>query len=246
MSALSPERYFPLDEYIDLSRVRVSDWGPAAQIWAENPAPEAIVAALQGIDHVSAWVREDIPERYHFGSHPRVPDVLVEGDLGWMISSRPFMADPNPPKGMHGWDPAYHDMHGILLAMGPDFPAGTRSPAVRSVDLYPLMAELLGLEPAAHEGRLATFSPYLSASGPRSYEIEHFECSEAGPVEVRMAPEHLALHFGQYVHVLAREAAGRWANAGLRFEREKELATGSIDGETLGECRPSGAGDPAN
>jgi predicted AlkP superfamily pyrophosphatase or phosphodiesterase len=237
MTEISPERYFPLDEYIDLSRVRVSDWGPAAQIWAEDMPIEEIVEALQGIDHVTPWTQETIPARYHFGTHPRVPDVVVEGDLGWMISSRPYMANPNPPKGMHGWDPAYHDMHGILLAMGPAFAAGTRSPAVRSVDLYPLMAELLNLEPAEHEGRLDTFRPYLSNREPLVYESLKFECSRAGPIEIRVGPEHLALHVGRYVHVLARETATAWGNTGLHFERSGDTATGSIDGQTLGDCR---------
>lgn len=236
MSELSSERYFPLDEHIDLSRVRVSDWGPVAQIWAENMSVDEIVEALEGIEHITPWTQETIPERFHFGSHPRVPDVAVESDLGWMISSRPYMANPNPPKGMHGWDPAYIDMHGILLAMGPAFSAGTRSPAVRSVDLYPLMAELLDLEPAEHEGRLATFQPYL-AGGARTYDIERFDCSEAGPVELRIGPEHMALHVGEYVHVLAKEGPRQWGNAGLRFEWTGDTATGSIDGQSLGRCR---------
>jgi hypothetical protein len=39
-------------------------------------------------------------------------------------------------------------MHGIFLALGPGLPAGTVVPAVQAVDVYPLLARLLGLRPA--------------------------------------------------------------------------------------------------
>jgi hypothetical protein len=39
-------------------------------------------------------------------------------------------------------------MHGIFLALGPRFPAGGLLPPVRAVDVYPLLARLLGLRPA--------------------------------------------------------------------------------------------------
>ena len=139
MSTVSRERTVALDEHIDLSKVRVSDWGPAAQIWAGEMSADEIVAALDGVEHLQAWKRADIPERYHFGSHYRVPDVLVEADPGWLISSKPYMANPSPPEGMHGWDPALAEMHGVFIARGPGFAPGARSPAVRSVSLYPLM-----------------------------------------------------------------------------------------------------------
>jgi predicted AlkP superfamily pyrophosphatase or phosphodiesterase len=239
MASVSPDRVVALDEYIDLSKVRVSDWGPAAQIWAGELSAEEIVAALEDAAHLRAWTRQDIPERYHFGSHYRVPDVLVEADPGWLISSKPYMANPNPPEGMHGWDPALADMHGIFLARGPDFIPGSRSPAVQSVSVYPLMAHLLGLEPADNEGRLATFLPYLEGDEPPAYRIERFEC-EAGPVEARIGAQHMALHHGERIHVLDRDGPGRFSNAGLSFRMADGKATGSIDGESLGTCRARG------
>lgn len=238
MTRVSPDRTIALDDYIDLSKVRVSDWGPAAQIWAGELSAEALVAALDDVEHLDAWVRADIPDRYHFGSHYRVPDVLVEADPGWLISSKPYMANPDPPEGMHGWDPAYHEMHGVFIARGPAFPAGSRSPAVRSVDLYPLMAELLDVEPAENEGRLATFAPYLESDAALDYRTERFDCSEAPAVEARIGPQHMALHVGRYVYVLPQIEAGQWASPGLRFQITEDGASGAIDGDSLGRCRP--------
>lgn len=236
MSSVSTERVVPLDDHIDLSKVHVSDWGPAAQIWSGEMSAGEIVEALDGVAHIRAWKREDIPDRYHFGDHFRVPDVLVEADPGWLISSRPYMANPNPPEGMHGWDPALAEMHGIFIARGPAFTPGARGPAVRSVSLYPLMTHLLGLDPAEHQGRLETFLPYLGSDEPPSYRIERFDCP-AGPVEARIGPRHMALHHGERIHVLERMGPGEFSQVDLTFRFEDEQASGSLDGQPLGECR---------
>jgi len=236
MSQVSRERTVALDDHIDLSKVHVSDWGPAAQIWAGEMSADRIVDELAGVEHLQAWKREDIPDRYHFGSHYRVPDVLVEAEPGWLISSKPYMANPDPPEGMHGWDPALAEMHGIFIARGPDFTPGAHSPAVRSVSLYPLMTHLLDLEPAEHEGHLETFLPYLGGAEPPPYRVERFDCP-AGPVEARIGPQHMALHHGEHIYVLERDGKDRFSQAGLLFRIEDENATGSVDGRSLGECR---------
>lgn len=236
MSAVSPDRVVALDDHIDLSQVRVSDWGPAAQVWAERMPPDEIVAALDGAAHLRAWKRADIPERYHFGRHYRVPDVLVEADPGWLISSRAYMDRPDPPKGMHGWDPALAEMHGIFIARGPDFIAGSHAPAVAAVDLYPLMAHLLDLDPARNEGRLETFLPYLDRAEPPEYRVVRFDC-QGGDVTARIGPQHMALQLGERVYVLARSGPQAFSAAGLSFRIDGEAAEGSIDGHPLGQCQ---------
>ncbi len=208
MSHIDLERYIMIDDYLDLSQVRITDWGPAAQIWARQMGVDEIMARLENAHpNMRVWRREDIPRRYRFDSHRRVPDVLAEADLGWMINNRPFMAAQQrfPLKGMHGWDPAWREMHGILIAHGPSFAAGSRSPAMRSVDLYALMARLLNLTPAPNEGRLQPFLPYLDAGQARGYERRQFLC-EPGRMEIfaDIATNHLALHIDDQTFVLDR------------------------------------------
>lgn len=240
MTAIDRERYIMLDDYLDLDRVRISDWGPAAQIWATDMSPDAIVEALADAHpRLRVWARDDIPERYRFGSHHRVPDVLAEADPGWMISDRDFMADRQPPAGMHGWDPAWGEMHGIFIARGPDFIPGTRAPAVRSVDLYALLTRLLDLDPAPHEGSITTFAPYLGDGESPDYRIHHFDC-DAGSVQARIGPAHMSLHHAGYIFVLDRietDHAQRFETVGAEFHIDSDRATGRIDGNDLGECR---------
>ncbi|MFW5927174.1 MAG: ectonucleotide pyrophosphatase/phosphodiesterase [Wenzhouxiangella sp.] len=237
MSEIDKSRYIMLNEYLDLGRVRVSDWGPAAQIWATDMPVGDIVDALDGAHpKMRVWARDDIPDRYRFGSHHRVPDVLVEADPGWMISNRAYMAQRQPPRGMHGWDPAHGEQHGLFIAHGPAFPAGSRSPAVRSVDLYALMSELLGLEAAENEGTLAPFAPYLGAGDPPAYRVARFDCA-GERVEARIGPAHMALHVGDAIHVLDRVAEHRYREADLEFTIEDDHAAGVVDGRRLEDCR---------
>lgn len=166
MSDIDPERYIWLDDYLSLGDVHVSDWGPAAQIWAGDLPADGIVEALEDAHpRMRVWKRENTPYHYHFADHPRIAHVLAEADHGWMIASRRNRGAilMRPTRGMHGWDPLHREMHGIFIGHGPAFDSGARLPAVRSIHLHELMAHLLGIEAALNDGDLATFGPALTA-----------------------------------------------------------------------------------
>ena len=244
MSRVDFERYIMLDDYLDLSRVRVSDWGPATQIWATDMPVEEIVASLEGAHpNMRVWAKEDIPPRYQFDNHRRVPDVLAEADLGWMISNKPYMAGRSQFQlyGTHGWDPALAEMHGGFVMQGPDFVAGSQSPAIRSVDLYELMAHLLAIEPSENDGNLAPFMPYLTATEPVVYSTFNFDC-EGSPVEARVAPMHMALHWENEIHVLDRvestnpDHPEQFQAVGLEFGFGDDSASVAIDDRFEADC----------
>jgi len=76
MSNIDPERYIYLDDYLRMSGVHVSDWGPAAQIWAGELDADAIVKALTGVNRrMRVWKKADTPEHYHFSDHARPTTV---------------------------------------------------------------------------------------------------------------------------------------------------------------------------
>ena len=52
------------------------------------------------------------------------------------------------PFGTHGWDPALPSMHAVFAVAGPGVRAGVTVGPVENLDVYPFLAELLGLEPA--------------------------------------------------------------------------------------------------
>src|SRR5690625_7591874 len=100
------------------------------------------------------------------------------------------MSWPDSPAGMHGWDPAVSEMHGIFIARGPGFIPGSRSPAMASVDVYSLMARLPGLKPAKNEGRPDGLLPYLNGSGPSPAHEGHHCHSACNRLAAHAGPEH--------------------------------------------------------
>lgn len=152
MSPTSRDRVILLDDYLDLSRVRVSDWNPLAAIWPATGEEEATYAALrEAHPHLSVWRRGEVPARLAFGTNPRVAPVLALADPGWSITTR-ARYEESPARfdgGNHGYDDDAADMLGLFVARGPGLRTGVRIPVARNVDLYPLLMALLGLPPRA-------------------------------------------------------------------------------------------------
>lgn len=63
--------------------------------------------------------KEDIPAYLNYGSNPRVGDIIVLPDLGWLVEE----GNKTLP-GAHGFDPTYDDMQVMFRACGPDFKKG--------------------------------------------------------------------------------------------------------------------------
>ncbi|MEZ5197704.1 MAG: hypothetical protein R2764_15335 [Bacteroidales bacterium] len=61
-------------------------------------------------------------------------------------------ADKTVGFGAHGYDHANRDMDAIFYACGPAFKENYISPTFNNVDIYPLIAQILGLQPAEVDG----------------------------------------------------------------------------------------------
>lgn len=115
-------------------------------------------------DHYQCWRRGDLPERWQYGRNPRVPPIVCQMDEGWdalypeKLARRPMDAT----RGSHGFDPALPSMRALFVARGPSFVPGTRLPAFDNVDVYPLLARLLGVTPAPNDGDVTPLLPALS------------------------------------------------------------------------------------
>jgi predicted AlkP superfamily pyrophosphatase or phosphodiesterase len=166
MSATSPDRQIYLDDYLDLSTVVLVDSNPLVGLSAKDGRHERIVEALRGRHpRMAVWSREEVPERLRYRDHRRIPPVIALADDGWSLDrrGRTRPADWRPGRGNHGYDNELRSMHGILIARGPAFRQGARVGRVHSVHLYALMAHLLELTPAPHDGSLDAVREMLSA-----------------------------------------------------------------------------------
>lgn len=150
MAAVAPDRVIYLEDLASADMGRSLALGAFMTYY---PAPgreaQAEAALLAPHPHMTCWRKGEIPARYHFGTHRRVSPIFCLPQTGWEITTRAR----RPPKGgNHGFDPYSPEMAAIFIGHGPAFARGRATPLTDNVDVYPLLARLLGVEPEANDG----------------------------------------------------------------------------------------------
>jgi alkaline phosphatase D len=153
MGPTSPDKYVHLNAHIkEQWTSSIIGGNPVYLIEPAEGCADSITLALNPVEGVSAWRKEDIPEHLHYGTSPRFPGIVVVADSLWSIGLNP---DPSGYSGgAHGYDNAFSDMHTIFYAEGPAFKENYRSAPFSNVEVYGIIAEILGLEPATTDGSL--------------------------------------------------------------------------------------------
>lgn len=150
-----------LDDLVPAASIDIVHLGPLAGL---NPKPgqaqqvEKVLLGRQ--DHFECWRKQDLPARWQYGRNLRVPAILCQADPGWrvLMHDKPVS---NQRRGEHGYAPEAPEMRATFVATGPDFINGTQLPAFDNVDVYPLLARLLGITPAVNDGTLEAVLPAL-------------------------------------------------------------------------------------
>jgi len=109
--------------------------------------------------------RADMPAELHFDANPREGDPVVvpNGPFTIRASSPAAGSDhSNKPRGGHGFNPhTMPEMKAIFFATGPDVRSGVRLKPFENVNLYPFIAEMLGLNAPVVDGTLDVLQPAL-------------------------------------------------------------------------------------
>jgi predicted AlkP superfamily pyrophosphatase or phosphodiesterase len=131
--------------------IEVGFTGPVASLHVTRNADAAALRDRVNarLTHGRAYLRAELPERFHYRKDPRIGDVVIVMDEPWMIATS-MVAKLRflEPWGEHGWDPELQSMKALFVISGPGIRQEITIPEVRNVDVYPLMTELLGLRPA--------------------------------------------------------------------------------------------------
>jgi predicted AlkP superfamily pyrophosphatase or phosphodiesterase len=148
--------WIDLDHYADLSQFQ-SD-GVLLYPNDEAAAQKAYEQLHGASDKFVVYRQADVPAYLHFNSNPRIGDPVVIPTGPYMIrahpSGSPEITKPDL-KGEHGYDPRQmKSMRAIFYAVGPDIRPGAKVPPFENVDLYPLLARILGLEIGPVDGHL--------------------------------------------------------------------------------------------
>jgi predicted AlkP superfamily pyrophosphatase or phosphodiesterase len=151
MADLSPDRVIRIDRMVDKSALHmVVDVSPYAAFDAAPGGRREAERLLGHHDHMDCWRKAEIPARLDYGRNPRVPDYFCLSEVGWLVASK----DPGDKmlKADHGYDNRAPEMRATFIAVGPDFRHGVALAPFDNVDVYPLLARLLGITPRPNDG----------------------------------------------------------------------------------------------
>lgn len=165
MAPVRPDQYIAIE---DMATIEQAEAVSTGQVIGFNPRAghEASTAKrlLGRHDHYECWRKQDLPARWHYGAHPRVPAIVCQFDEGWNgvpVGQLARVPTDRLNRGSHGYDNTLPSMRAVFVAAGPSFRQGITLPAFDNVDVYPLLATLLGITPAHNDGSTDVFTPAL-------------------------------------------------------------------------------------
>jgi predicted AlkP superfamily pyrophosphatase or phosphodiesterase len=156
--------------------VTLSDFADLSDFHTEGaflyPNPEADVQETyeEFLAHpdprFKVYRRADMPAYLHFDANPREGDPVIVPNGPFTFRAHASSSEESAKKnrGGHGFNPrTMPEMKAIFFAGGPDIRPGVQLKPFENVNIYPFIAEILGLTPPAVDGTLDVLRPALKA-----------------------------------------------------------------------------------
>jgi len=167
MATVPPGQWVVVEDVVSREEATVVSTGQVVQVVPNAGFEAQVERKLLGAHaQYDCWRKSELPARWHYGTHPRVAPIVCQMHEGWDMLPRAAIAKrPAHDRGSHGYDPALPSMRALFVAAGPSFREGVVLPAFDNVDVYPLLAHLLGIEPAPNDGSIEPLRPALRDAG---------------------------------------------------------------------------------
>ncbi len=166
MVRTDPSEIVFLDDYFDPKQAETIVWyGGPVNIFAMPGKEQTIYSTLKSKapPHVTVYRKNEVPAHFHYSENRRIGDIVVMPDEGWSIVNRERYRPPAPSAngdithgGAHGFDNRLESMRAIFIARGPAFKKAIVVEPFENVDVYNIMAGVLGLKPAKNDGNQNT------------------------------------------------------------------------------------------
>ncbi len=169
MARVDPRNVVVLDDYVDLKQAHQIAWnGAMVHIFPKPGMEETIYSSLKKAPHVTVYRKKEIPERFHYGTSNRIGEIVLMAEEGWSMSSRERVRPVQPAadgrisyRGAHGFDNQLESMRALFIGHGAAFKKGKVVEPFANVDVYNVMAKILGLKPAPNDGNPETVKALL-------------------------------------------------------------------------------------
>jgi predicted AlkP superfamily pyrophosphatase or phosphodiesterase len=115
---------------------------------SDADAQKAYEAMRGKSDKFAVYRRAQVPAYLHFDSNAREGDPVVVANGPYFITVAANLSGPeHAPVGAHGFDATrMPEMKALFVAAGPDIRPGVVLEPFENVDVYPLVAKILGLD----------------------------------------------------------------------------------------------------
>jgi predicted AlkP superfamily pyrophosphatase or phosphodiesterase len=158
--------WIDLDKYTDLANFTTV--GSLLYPNSEAAAAKAYQELKIKSDAFTVYRRKRVPAAFDYDSNPREGDPVIVANGPYAIRAHPpgSGAPDRPPSiGEHGYDPrTMKSMRALFIAVGPDIRSGSTLQPFENVNVYPLVARILGLNPPKVDGSLNVLSKILNNS----------------------------------------------------------------------------------
>ena len=163
MATVPPGQVVAVEDMVVLDEAAVVTVGQVIGIAPRAGYEATVTQRLLGAHaQYDCWRKSELPPRWRYGSHPRIPPIVCQMHEGWDALARTSIAArPLHDRGSHGYDPGSPQLRALFVAQGPAFRAGATLAPFANVDVYPLLARLVGIEVAPNDGDMRTLTPAL-------------------------------------------------------------------------------------
>jgi alkaline phosphatase D len=152
MHATNENKVVYIEDYVKTQWVDTAIGGnPFILMYPNKNCKDSILNTLASVEGISAWAKENIPERFHLKQSERVPEVVIVANEGW--STQINNAKKVYSGGTHGYDNTMSDMNGIFYGIGPNFKQNYNAGQLYNTDIYNLIANILEIDPAPNDGK---------------------------------------------------------------------------------------------
>jgi len=169
MAEVPASQIIAIEEMLPEGKADIVSVGQLIGVQPHPGQEEAVAAILVGAHaQYECWEKGQLPARWHYGKHPRIPAIICQMHEGWDALPRQFVEERRAngqPRGSHGFDPSLESMRAIFIAYGPAFDQGVTLPMFENVNIQPLLLHLLGLPPMSTDGKLTPLLPALADKG---------------------------------------------------------------------------------
>jgi len=158
MTSISPKRVINIKSILGDMQCKIQNSGPFMLIQPYDNEVDSVYKLLKIHQyHYKVFLKNQIPDYFHYKNNPFISKILVLADLGWSLVNGKGKGERM--KGNHGYDNHLLDMQGIFFAVGPSFRKGYRTGTILNIDVYPLLCKLFGIEPRGNiDGKLERIS----------------------------------------------------------------------------------------